>query len=229
MTDSATSQESRGRVLSAIETAPEPVTVDAIAHATGLHANTIRGHLDVLIAAGSVSRESADHRGRGRPRWLYRPAAPVQSPYQALAEALSLQLTQVGDPSMAGRAAEVWAQALPDLPSVDTPDEAVAEAAAALERLGFESLASPVGDSIVVTGCPYAALVAENPVICDIHTALIGRLLAQTGQQVAIEAMDVWARPGMCVAHLRRPDLAAFRTITADEAGALTANEGRAS
>jgi hypothetical protein len=63
-------------------------------------------------------------------------------------------------------------------------------------------------------------------VICDIHTALLSRLLAQTGQDVTVEAMDVWARPGMCVARLRRPDLVPSRTITTDERGVLTSLEG---
>jgi predicted ArsR family transcriptional regulator len=218
-------QESRTRILTTIERAPEPIPVEVIAEQTGLHPNTVRGHLDVLLASEVISREAADAQGRGRPRWLYRSAKPKASPFQALAEALSIQLTQVGDPAMAGRAAEQWAHALPDLPKAANPDEAVAEATDALVRLGFDAQASPLGDVISVTGCPYAELVAANPVICDIHTALVGRLLKQTGQPVTIESMDVWARPGMCIAKLRRPDLKPSWTVTADERGTITSNE----
>ena len=75
-----------------------------------------------------------------------------------------------------------------------SPDEAVAETTDALNRLGFNATASPVGDAISVTDCPYAELVDDNPVICDIHTALVVRLLDQTGQPVTLESMDVWAR-----------------------------------
>lgn len=225
MSDCAVGNASRARVLLAIENAPGSVPVEAIVERTGLHANTVRGHLDVLRAAGSISRSAAGTQGRGRPRWLYQAAAPERSPFQALAEALSIQLTQAADPSLAARAAERWADALPDLPTSDSPDEAVAEATDAMNRLGFDAVTSPRGDSIFLTGCPYAELVAANPVICDIHTALVGRLLKQTGQPVTIESMDVWARPGMCVAHLRRPDLVPTRTITVDERGVVSSDE----
>lgn len=218
-------QESRSRIQAAIEVAIEPLTVEAIAEMTGLHANTVRSHLDVLLAGGVITREAADAHGRGRPRWLYRSATPQRSPFHALAEALSVQLALVGDPTMADRAAEQWALALPHLPQAATPDEAVDEATDALVRLGFHAQANTVGDAITITGCPYAELVDDNPVICDIHTALVARLLRQTGQPVTIEAMQVWARPGMCLAKLRRPDLAPAWTVTADDNGVITSNQ----
>ncbi len=225
MTDTPGVQESRSRIQAVIEAAPAPLTVESIAESTGLHANTVRSHLDILLAGGVITREAADAHGRGRPRWLYRSATPQRSPFHALAEALSVQLALVGDPTMADRAAEQWARALPDLPSAGSPDEAVAEAADALTRLGFQAQATPLGDAITITECPYAELVDDNPVICDIHTALVARLLRQTGQPVTIEAMQVWARQGMCLAKLRRPDLAPAWTVTADDRGTITSHE----
>jgi predicted ArsR family transcriptional regulator len=221
--------DSRQRVLSVIEASTEPLTVELLTERTGLHANTVRGHLEVLLASGAVEREAADSAGRGRPRWLYRSGHQAPSPFRALAEALSAQLTFVRDPSLAEAAAERWSHALPDLPIAGTPDEAVSEATDALNRLGFNAIASPVGNAIAVTGCPYGDIVDDNPVICDIHTALVARLLQQTGQPVTVESMDVWSRPGMCVAHLRRPDLVPSRVITADERGVITSSEGKAS
>ncbi len=226
MTDSVTTQESRARVLLVIENAADPVTVADIVDRTGLHANTIRGHLDVLMAAGSISRTTADAHGRGRPRWLYQLDTPGRSPFQVLAEALSMELTQSADPAMAGRAAERWARALPELPASQSPDEAVTQTTESLNRLGFNAQANPTGDAVSITNCPYSELVATNPGICDIHTALVGRLLEQTGQPVTIESMDVWARPGLCVAHLRRPDLVPARTIRAEARGKSTPSGG---
>ena len=78
-----------------------------------------------------------------------------------------------------------------------------------------------MGDAISVTECPYAALVDDNPVICDIHTALVVRLLDQTGQPVTLDSMDIWARKGMCVARLKRPDIAPSRVISTNERGTL--------
>lgn len=210
---SGAAQESRTRVLAVIEAASDPVTVEELTERTGLHANTVRGHLDVLLASGAIERVPSGPQGRGRPRWLYRSARPAASPFHFLAQALTAQLARTQDPGLADDAADRWAHALPALPAADTPDEAVAETTRALNRLGFIAEIGPVGDAIAVSGCPYADLVADNPVICDIHTALIVRLLDQTGQPVALEAMDVFPRRGVCVARLNRPDLEPVRTI----------------
>lgn len=209
-------------MLAAVDSALEPVTVDDVCAATGLHANTVRAHLDVLLASGSVVREPEESGGRGRPRWLYRRAQRVASPFRYLAEALTAQLSRSTDPSLADAAAERWAQAIPELPAAADPDAAVEEAVDALNRLGFHAIASPVGDAIAVTGCPYAALVDDTPVICDIHAALLERLLEQTGQPVEVAAMDVQAQRDMCVARLRRPDLEPTRTITLGESRTST-------
>jgi predicted ArsR family transcriptional regulator len=221
MNESGGVQESRTRIQLVIETSAEPMTVQMIVEATGLHANTVRGHLDVLLAGDLVSREPAESPGRGRPKWLYRAVTPKASPFQFLAQALTVQLARADSAEFADEAAERWSQALPDLPVAKSPDEAVSETTDALNRLGFHATASPVGDAISVTQCPYAALVDDNPVICDIHTALVVRLLDQTGQPVTLDSMDIWARRGMCVARLNRPDIAPSRVITTNERGAF--------
>ena len=200
--------------------------MEQIAEVTSLHANTVRGHLDVLLASGAVTREAVPSSGRGRPRWLYRLGDRSRSPYQFLAQALTAQIALVQSPAVADAVAEQWAHALPALPAARTPDEAVEEATTALNRLGFTATASPVGDAISITGCPYAELVRENPVICDIHTLLVDRLLAQTGQDVGLEEMQVWARPGICVARLSRSDLEPSRTIAPSSTKAASEAEG---
>jgi predicted ArsR family transcriptional regulator len=221
MNESGGVQESRTRIQLVIETSAEPMTVQMIVEATGLHANTVRGHLDVLLAGDLVSREPAESPGRGRPKWLYRAVTPKASPFQFLAQALTVQLARADSAEFADEAAERWSHALPDLPVAHSPDEAVSETTDALNRLGFNATASPVGDAISVTQCPYAALVDDNPVICDIHTALVVRLLDQTGQPVTLDSMDIWARKGMCVARLKRPDIAPSRVISTNERGTL--------
>ena len=221
MNESGGVQESRARIQQVIETAIEPMTVQMIVEATGLHANTVRGHLDVLLAGDLISREPAESPGRGRPKWLYRAVTPKASPFQFLAQALTVQLARADSAEFADEAAERWSHALPDLPVAEAPDESDSETPDALNRLGFHATASPVGDAISVTECPYAALVDDNPVICDIHTALVVRLLDQTGQPVTLDSMDIWARRGMCVARLNRPDIAPSRVITTNERGAF--------
>lgn len=109
------------------------------------------------------------------------------------------------------------------------PDDAVRLATAALEDLGFSAEATPVGDAIVLRECPYALLVADNPVICDIHAGLLGRHLGRADQGVTVSSLDVWARPGVCVAHLDRPDLLPAPIITGDPRSAQPTNSRPAS
>ncbi len=218
--------ESRERIRALLVSAEHPLSVEDIAEQSGLHANTVRGHLEVLLATGDVMRESAGIAGRGRPRWLYRSSTPAVSPFQFLAEALTAQLARIEEPLLAESAAQQWADALPSLPVAESPDEAVAETAAALTRLGFAAEVCRAGEAIDLTACPYADLVDDNPVICDIHAALVVRLLEQTGQPVALESMDVWARPGLCRARLSRPDLRPARTIEISLAGTVIPAEG---
>ena len=224
-----TGPDSRERIRGVLAASREPLAVEAIAEETGLHPNTIRGHLDVLLASGAVTREPAGAVGRGRPKWLYSASGTAGSPFQFLAEALTVQLSRADRPSLAEEAAERWADALPTLPKASTPDEAVAEAAAALTRLGFAAEVCRAGEAIDLTTCPYADLVDDNPVICDIHTALVARLLQQTGQPVTVESMDVWARPGLCRARLSRPDLQPAWTIHIGPKGTVIPTEGTSS
>ena len=64
--------ESRMHILHVLQGQDEPITVDAVAQAVGLHINTAREHLDRLVDGGFVTRESEVRTTRGRPRMLYR-------------------------------------------------------------------------------------------------------------------------------------------------------------
>ena len=90
---------------------------------------------------------------------------------------------------------------------VETVEAAVDQATQVLTDFGFEAVRNPVGDQITLRACPYAELVHEHPVICDIHAELLGEVLARTTQPVTLASLDVFPRPGLCVAHLRRPDV----------------------
>lgn len=204
-------QTSRAQVLEAVTA--EGQTVEQIASAVGLHANTVRTHLDVLVASGAVVRASQPSVGRGRPRQLFRRVGIQDSPFRALATALAAQLTQAQSAELAEQAAVTWSHALDPIPKAESIDDAITFATHALNRLGFDATLSAVGDAISVRSCPYAQMVDEHPVICDIHAALVGRVFKETGQPVSLESMEVWTRPGQCVARLRRGDFDPSRTI----------------
>src|SRR5699024_3470300 len=58
---------SRESVLRTVESQRAPVSTATLARATGLHENTVRGHLEQLLADGYVARVCARSSGRGRP------------------------------------------------------------------------------------------------------------------------------------------------------------------
>lgn len=208
-TDAETSRENIARLIGE---ASEPLSVEDISALTGLHVNTIRTHLEVLRAAGRINRTRGASDGRGRPRWLYAPTASAD-PYRQLSSELIDALADA-DPATAEEAATRWRRAddVTRQPAA-SPDEAVAVAAASLEQLGFGVEVSPVGDTVYLSGCPYAALVADHPVICDIHASALEQVLAGTEQDIELEALDVYPKPGVCVAHLRRADTEPARVV----------------
>lgn len=203
--------------MALIRDADGPVSVDYLCEQTRLHANTVRGHLEVLLAGGQVEREPGEAGGRGRPPWLYRPGEPESSVYSELARTLMLELRESNDPHLVEDAAHRWAHIVDSGITAESPDDAVDQAATSLRQLGFTAAVSPVGDTISLGNCPYASLVADQPVICDIHAALLTDLLERSDSEVTVAELAVWARPGVCVARLNRPDLTAARTIVPDE------------
>jgi predicted ArsR family transcriptional regulator len=196
--------DSRTAILEFIEASEDVVRVEEIAEAVGLHANTVRGHLDTLLAAGRITRIPDQRSTRGRPHWLY--SATASASIRELARALDAELDRASASDVARLAAATWADVGPDVEPAATPDEAVDRATDALTQFGFDAVRTPVGDQITLRACPYAELVHEHPVICDIHAELLGEVLARTGQPVTVRSLDVFPRPGLCVAHLRRPD-----------------------
>lgn len=196
--------DSRAAVLAFIESAEDVVRIEEISAAIGLHPNTIRGHLDALLAAGRITRIPDQRASRGRPHWLY--SATSAASMRELGKSLEAALADTPAPEVATAAAAHWVQDAPELGPSGSIDEAVDQAVEVLTELGFDAVRNPVGDEISLRACPYASLVRDHPVICDIHAALLGEVLARSEQPVRLDSMDVWPRPGVCVAHLNRPD-----------------------
>lgn len=203
--------DSRAAILAFIERAEDVVRVEEIAEAVGLHANTVRGHLDALLASGRILRIADQRTSRGRPHWLY--SATTSAGVRELASALDGELDRASAPDLARLAAATWAEAGPDVGPASTIDAAVDAATEALSGFGFDAVRNPVGDEITLRACPYAQLVQDHPVICDIHAALLGEVLTRTEQPVSLDHLDVFPRPGLCVAHLRRPDAQPERVV----------------
>ena len=70
------SGQSREALLDLLRATGGDLTIEQLSDATGLHPNTVRGHLEVLVAAGEVRRTTGRAQGRGRPPWLYSAVGP---------------------------------------------------------------------------------------------------------------------------------------------------------
>lgn len=209
----------RARILELLREASEPLTVEALCGRTALHTNTVRGHLEVLLAGNFVTRERGPAKGRGRPPWLYS-AVRSQDPetLDELKDAIRADLAEADDATIAEEAAARWAdiEMMSSDAQIRSNADSVAAATVALSQAGFHAAESPSGDRIEITHCPYVDFVSEHPVICEIHTALLTEVLDRAGQEVTLGRMDIWT-PGTCTAHLNRNDLSPGRTITVDE------------
>lgn len=143
----------REQILALVQGAEDALGVDEIARRLGVHANTVRFHLDVLVEQGSIERvEPVNERsGRGRPRMGYRTrpgrAKGGTRRYQLLAEMLLSQLAAGPEPAEAAReAGRAWGAHLVTRPAparipaeADTGEsaEATGRLLAMLEELDF--------------------------------------------------------------------------------------------
>ncbi|MFC7535582.1 helix-turn-helix transcriptional regulator [Actinoplanes sp. GCM10030250] len=199
----------RRHLLDTLRGVDEPLDVTALVAATGLHANTIRFHLDVLIRSGLV-RERSDRRGtRGRPRLGYVAAtqAVSTSGYHLLAQVLVTHLEQTDDGAAAETAGVAWAQRLwPHPPGAQQELESLATAVAALfAEMGFDpTVESDTGRRrILLHACPFWSLAEAHPgVVCAVHRGLLRGLADRAGRTDAEVRLIPFIQPRLCQAEL---------------------------
>lgn len=204
----------RARVIHALIEAANGVSAHDMAAHLDLHPNTVRNHLDALVAQGCAHAISERSGERGRPRTLYSPVPERLTPLHVLDQALDKAHISASPGDVAAAAAATWLAANHARLTEATGDQAVSNAVDALEQLGFEAASDAVGDHIDVTECPYTPLIATHPEICAIHAEVIAQILATSNETVGLKELEVWPRPGLCRANLTRADREPWRTVT---------------
>jgi predicted ArsR family transcriptional regulator len=214
MTFNALAVASRRRMLDTLREADGPRDAVALAHATGLHPNTVRFHLKVLIEAGYVTQARQAHGGRGRPQAVYASATPATGDggYALLAELLASRLDDTDGAQLARSAGERWLRA-PARASGPTPTppsspaslgEAAARATALFTELGFDPMCTPHPDAtrIELRACPFLDVARRHPdIVCGVHLGLLRGMVK--GGTFDAELVP-FAAPGVCVAEIRR-------------------------
>lgn len=162
-----TDQPPAARVLGALAEHVQAVTTAELVDELGLHANTVRGHLQELVAAGLALQETVPPAGRGRPAHRYRitdegrdmprVSDPAFAEYRGLTTAFATHLAaRSTEPSEEARAiGYAWGAQLASADTTGAVDDTATERMVRLlAKLGFSPVPSvpTVSDGEAVDG-----------------------------------------------------------------------------
>lgn len=203
----------RTRVLATLRSAAGPSTMAALAETTGLHANTLREHLEALVEGGWVRRRRAEPSGPGRPAWLYEgveDGGQAPSEYAGLASALaaSIHRTSAEPTTEAVLAGEEWGQDLArshGRPGGRGATGARREVVELLDELGFAPEGDARAEVVRLTRCPLLEAANRYPdVVCGVHLGIARGALAEYGADPDGAELLPFSEPGACRLHLAR-------------------------
>jgi predicted ArsR family transcriptional regulator len=212
---------SRIAVLDLLRSRAQPLGVGEVAQHVGLHQNTVRSHLDLLVESGYATRHSEAPRGPGRPRVVYEATAAPEGDrnYRLLAEVLAQHLVATSErPGEAAvNAGRSWVESTGRRQRGDdeagtaaglpiSEEAAIAAVVRMLGDSGFAPELSADGTSINLHRCPFRELAVSNPdVVCGAHLGIIQGALADLGTMVSATRLLPFVTPGLCVTTLTRP------------------------
>jgi predicted ArsR family transcriptional regulator len=190
-----------------------PVEIVQIAQELGIHANTVRFHLEALLERGQVVREMSEHHRPGRPAQVFS-AAQVMDPtgpenYRLLADIL---VSEWGaEPDASPRALEAgrrwgrrYANENGDAPLSDSA--AIDRLIEVLSDLDFAPERRESHEALPVIGlhhCPFLDLAhSRADVVCPIHLGLMRGVLEAEGAPITVDRLEAFVEPDLCAAHL---------------------------
>ena len=199
----------RTRVLRVLREVGTPVSAAEVAERLGVHTNSARFHLDALAEAGMVQRGAEGRSAPGRPKVLYAVSAALPAEDGGWRELATILTRALADPTPSpALAAEVAGEAHGRVLAAGLQHEsAPTRVAAVLGRLGFESSARPTraGARIDIRPCPFLDLArSHGEVVCGVHRGLLAGMLDTLDPSLALERLEPFARPDLCVARIRR-------------------------
>lgn len=206
----------RLQILQSLRLTPAGLGVQDLADQLAVHPNTVRFHLDRLVAEGLAERRTEARAEPGRPRLTFTAGALSDEhaegrSYRLLAEILAgFMATSVPDAAAAAvEAGRRWGQYLTARPRPyrDKPRaEAVSELLRIQDELGFApELAEPEGrQEIWLRHCPFLEVASEHrEVACSVHLGLMRGALAEMRAPVTADELLPFVEPSLCVARLR--------------------------
>ncbi|MGU3647015.1 ArsR family transcriptional regulator [Microbacterium sp. C23T] len=192
---SAISSYSRVEIMHLLQERPQRA-ISELVEATGLHANTVREHVQRLIDAGYVIAETEHRTTRGRPRVLYSAATGSDEASSPVAVRRAEEAARRGDLLRrvygSGTDAELGADALHQL---DALVEDLGDA-------GFDPLIDERDLTVDLTPCPHVPAAEHRGVLCDVHIGLMDSVLAQAGGPLRVKGIAPSCDPTQCVVQL---------------------------
>ena len=213
----ALGETSRAAIVALLCDHPGGLDAGRIAAATGLHPNTVRHHVDVLLTAGLVRARPDPTRTGGRPRRLFQTTRLAGGHngegYPLLAEIIVAELARGGDG--AGRAiaagrrwAEQQASADPSSKGQAAGSTAAAEKITAFfAEVGFQPELVRRADlwQILLHHCPFLSLARAHPdIVCGVHLGLLNGMLARHDVPPTAGTLVPFVEPTLCIATLPR-------------------------
>jgi predicted ArsR family transcriptional regulator len=207
-------EESAGRrreVLRLLRASPDPMSILAIADELGVHPNTVRFHLDILVGDGQVEQVASGRKGPGRPPLMFQAVRQMDRGgtrhYRLLAEILSTALAAERNSGDKARAAgRAWGLRGESPPDDDTgAEESIDRLIEMLDGLGFapERRAANGEQQIGLRHCPFLELAETRAaVVCPIHLGLMQGAMETWGAPVSVDRLEAFVEPDLCVAHL---------------------------
>ncbi|GAA0035276.1 MULTISPECIES: helix-turn-helix domain-containing protein [Brevibacterium] len=186
-------EPNRVRLLGAVQEHPDR-SLKELAEAVGLHVNTVRDHLGVLIAEGLVSSRPRPCGTRGRPPTVYRAVDDAQMNPAARkrideARRLGPVLRRIG---MSCRPQRVR----------DLGEDAGDQFETLFEHLddsGLEPVADETELRVSLAACPHLQLDGdERTMACAVHARLLRDILAQVPGPLTIDEVEPFLTPDSC-------------------------------
>ena len=191
------------------------MSIVAIAEELGVHPNTVRFHLDSLVADSQVEQVEHGRKGPGRPPLMFQAIRQMDRGgtrhYRMLAEILTMALAADKDPCPKAMAAgRAWGRNLESSAGAPEAEATTAEGAIdqlveVLDDLGFapERRTSNGEQLVGLRHCPFLELAeTRSSVVCPIHLGLMQGALETWAAPVSVERLDAFVEPDLCLAHI---------------------------
>lgn len=212
----ALASPARVRLLELLRESAEPRGALELAGELGVHPNTVRAGLAILVDAGLVTAEPLPRTEPGRPRIAFSaspgPTERDVGGYRLLASMLARALADApGAGDLATTSGEAWGRYLVERPEPHarpSEAEAVAHVVQLLDAHGFaptvDDAAAAAGEvAVCMHRCPFLELARANQeVVCNAHLGLVRGALAGLGAGLDAMALEPSFDPVRCVVRL---------------------------